>query len=300
MGDTLSYEVDEQSTLEWLKNKRNYWGKLVGDTGKRLDGFFAKENSLERTNDSFIKVALRGQQYSGESSTLKPEFKFRLDLPSLKKRLKLVIESSPEETKTLEQTKLSQPNAEREPLKDTAVGALELVAKPSRKWNGSTSVGLDFKLPADPFWRAKGSFQMDISEYWTLTLRENLYYFHESGWGESSQITAQYSQDSYVFRTTSEAKYSHSARSMYFAQIFSVLNELSAKHALNNQVGVLAQNKPIRETTSYFIKTTYRHRLYSTWLFYELTPELKFPRDDNFNLQPSLTAKIELVFSSQE
>jgi hypothetical protein len=170
----------------------------------------------------------------------------------------------------------------------------------TRKWNGSTSVGLDFKLPADPFWRAKGSFQMDISEYWTLTLRENLYYFHESGWGESSQITAQYSQDSYVFRTTSEAKYSHSARSMYFAQIFSVLNELSAKHALNNQVGVLAQNKPIRETTSYFIKTTYRHRLYSTWLFYELTPELKFPRDDNFNLQPSLTAKIELVFSSQE
>jgi len=299
-ADSSVNDNNNASTLEWLRDQRNDWGKLVGSTGKRLDGFFATESSVERSNDSFIKVSLRGQQSSGGSSTLKPEFKFRLDLPSLKDRLKLVLESSPSEKKTLEESTISQPDLANETVKDSAIGALELIAPRSHHFSGSTSIGLDFKLPADPFWRAKASYRWDISKDWDFTVRENIYYFHESGWGESSTFTFQYTQSAYVLRTASEAKYSHVERTFDFAQVFSVINELSPKDATNTQFGALGENKPKPQTTSYFIKSTYRHRLHSTWLFYEITPQLNFPRDDNFNLVPSLSAKIELVFSDKE
>lgn len=287
------------TTLEWLKNKRNNWGKLVGAAGRRLDAFFANTGAIEHSNDSFVKIGLKAEQKSGERSYLRPDFKFRLDLPALKERLKLVIESETEETKTLEETNRDR-DLEEERRSEGAVGALQIKSKPSHRWNASTSVGIDFQIPLDPFWRSKGNYSWDIDDLWQFELRQSIYHFHSSGWGETTQLEFERSGNNYVFRTKSEAKYKHLSRSMEFAQIFSVLKELSEIRAITARIGILGQNKPERQTTAYFLNTTYRRKIYSTWLFYELTPELLFPRNDNFNLQPSLTAKIELVFSSDE
>lgn len=290
---------EQEGVLSWMLQKRNDWGKLVGSTGRRLDGFFASDEAIERSNDSFVKIALIGSQYSGERSYLEPKFKFRLDLPTLKERLKIIIESEPEEIQDLEEK--NRANIEDDDkVKDTAVGAIQLKSKPSHSWNASTSVGVDFQLPADPFWRAKGNYTWDIDDRWDLYLRESIYYFHIDGWGENTQLIFERDHSSFVFRTKTEAKYNHNRRRMTFAQVFSVLKEISDKRAIHYRVGVLAQNKPERQTTSYFTNATYRRKLYSSWLFYELTPELLFPRNDNFNLQPSITARIELVFSEHE
>lgn len=295
----LPAEQAPVTALDWLKNKRNYWGKLVGDTGHRLDAFFANTSAINHSNDSYVKIALKGEQKSGERSYLRPQFKFRLDLPALKERLKLVIESETEETQSLEETNRER-TLDKNQRTEGAVGALQIQSKPSHRWNASTSVGIDFQIPLDPFWRSKANYVWTINDLWRFELRESLYHFHSSGWGETTQLEFERSGENHVFRTKTEAKYKHASRSMEFAQIFSVLKELSDIRALTSRVGILGQNKPQRQTTAYFVNTTYRRKIYSTWLFYELTPEILFPRNDNFNLQPSLTAKIELVFSSDE
>lgn len=284
--------------LEWITNKRNDWGKLIGDTGRRLDGFFASDEAIERSNDSFIKLALIGKHSKGGSSKLEPRFKFRLDLPTLEERLKIVFESEADETRTLADKSGQTGKSVNNDISESAVGALKLVAKKARKWKASASVGVDLQIPPDYFWRSKIYYRWQLAEQWNLDAQQKIYYFHKDGWGETTSLTFQRTGDFVVFRSSSQAKYLHKDRRTEFSQTWSFLKALSPIRAINFQFGILGENKPKAQVTNYFLNTIYRRKLSKEWLFYEMIPALWFPRDDHFKATPSISAKIEIVFSS--
>ncbi len=294
-------EAEESpTTMEWLREKRNYWGNIVDRTGRRLDGFFAGRNAIERSNDSFLKLGLLARQEKYGRSYLEPIIKFRLDLPTLEERLKLVFESESDDAKTLAEKNKERTNAPSQEVKETATGSLRYQTPPKKRWRASTSVGIDLELPPDYFWRARGRYRWDITTQWNFEAQQNLYYFHKDGWGETTRFTFERSSVFIVFRSTTEARYLHDERRMEFAQTYSFLRELSPIRAMNTQFGLLAENKPKPVITDYFVSTTYRRKLSQEWLFYEITPAITFPRDDSYSLSPSLVAKIEIVFSAPQ
>ena len=309
----LTPEADHQTTLtelittansptpmEWLREKRNYWGNIVDRTGRRLDGFFAGRNAIERSNDSFLKLGLLARQEKYGRGYLEPIIKFRLDLPTLEERLKLVFESESDDAKSLAEKNRERTNAPTQEVKETATGSLRYQTPAKKRWRASTSVGVDLELPPDYFWRARARYRWDITKQWNFEAQQNLYYFHKDGWGETTRFTFERSAEPFVFRSTSEARYLHRERRMEFAQTYSFLKELSPIRAMNTQFGLLAENKPKRVITDYFISTTYRRKLSQEWLFYEITPAISFPRDDSYSLSPSLVTKIEIVFSAPQ
>lgn len=297
-SDTDILHLEQNSAIAWISEKRNYWGNLVGDAGRRLDGFFASDEVIERSNNSFVKFALRGTYSRGGRSRLDPLLKFRLDLPALKERLKIVFENEADETRSLAEKNLSQIDKETDKLSDNAVGAVKLTTKKDKKWGASTSVGIDIQIPPDYFWRGKTYYRWQISQKWQLDAQQKLYYFHKDGWGETTRLSFDRNGTSGVFRSTSEARYLHDERRMEFAQTWSFLKELDPIRAVNFRLGILGENKPTAQTTDYFTEVIYRRKLSKEWLFYEITPGLLFPRENSFKATPSITAKIEIVFSS--
>lgn len=299
-------EPSEDVSMSWLSETRNAWGKTIGNAGQRLDGFFADSDVIDKTNNSFVKLALltRFSKY-GEIDT-EPLAKFRLDLPTLKKRLRFTIESEASESQTLEE-KSRENTSENEAVKtveDSTIAALKLQLKDVKDWfepeywNASTSIGAELELPVNTFWRNKISYSRQLSDLWYFNTLEKIYYFHKDGWGESTQFLFERLGDEYVFRSSSEAKYIHQDRTFEFAKRFTFLTELSAKRAISYQLGILGTNTPNPRVSSYFLNSVYRRKLMEEWLFYEITPELVFPREENFKATPSLTIKLEIVFSS--
>ncbi|MDX1451715.1 MAG: hypothetical protein R3183_04090 [Oleiphilaceae bacterium] len=295
--DTTAEEAGP-TAMDWLREKRNYWGNLVDRTGRRLDGFFAGRNAIERSNDSFVKLGLLARQERGGRSYLEPILKFRLDLPTLEERLKLVFESESDDAKSLAEKNKERTAAPDQDLKQTATGALRYQTPPEKRWRASTSVGVDLEVPPDFFWRARGRYRWDITPAWSFEAQQNVYYFHKSGWGETTRFTFERSSAELVFRTTSEARYLHDERRMEFSHGYSFLKELSPIRAINYQFGILAENKPHRVITDYYANVVYRRKLSQDWLFYEITPAVNFPRDESYSLVPSLVTKIEIVFSA--
>lgn len=304
--DTISSEQSfQESTLAWVTTKRNEWSRTLGDTGKRLDGFFADTDVIEQTNNSFLKLALRTSYAKRGELDVDPIAKFRLDLPALEERFRFTIENEPVEGQTLEET--SRENILESSSNDfnATIASFKYQFRKlkdtlkSDHWQASTSVGIDFDFPSDYFWRAKGRYNWKMSEHWNLRTSQNIYYFHREGWGEKTRFQFERDYISHVFRISSEAKYTHKLREMGFSQRFSILKELSTKRAINLQLGVLGSNRPNPRVTAYYTNTTYRRRITEDWLFYEMTPELLFARDDHFKASPSLTVKLEIVFSSQ-
>ena len=285
-------------SADWLINKRNEWSGIIGDTGAQLDGFFAGRAAEIRTNGSFLRLGFETKYEKNGELKLDPILRFKLDLPTTEERLKLVVESD-----SLEQKSLGEANRDRTLTKDErsstdTTGSLQLVSAPERKWKASTSIGLRFRNPPDPFWRAKAKRKWDISNDWTFRVLQSLYYFHEDGWGETTRLVFEKQLSSYFFRTRSEAKWEHNERTMEYAQVFSLKKELSTTRAIRYQLGILGENQPTVRTTDYYVNAAYRRLIYKDWLFYEMIPELLFPRDDSFKPNPSLTFRLEVVFSS--
>jgi hypothetical protein len=87
-----------------------------------------------------------------------------------------------------------------------------------------------------------------------------------------------------------------------FAPVFSLSQLLDEKSAVAYRLGWLGEDRPIFRTRSCYTNLTYRRSLCRHWLFFEITPELLYPRNDDFNINPSLTIPsltigVELVLS---
>ncbi|KZZ67502.1 hypothetical protein A3765_04490 [Oleiphilus sp. HI0130] len=301
----LPADTDEKpphsSTLAWLIDTRNYWGKVVGDTGAQLDGFFAGDDAIRKSNGSFLKLGFEFQQTKGGTSYFDPKVKFRLDLPTLKEKLRIVLESEPPEEQTIGEQKRPQgSNKDQKNLNDSAVGALDFELNKKRHINTSTGVGVKFGQPIDPFWRYRLNAKYAINKDWELSSYDSLYYFHSEGWGTQLNVTAQRNSPWFVFRQTSDGRYDHKTRRWELANTLSFLREIDSKRAINYQIGILGETQPEVQATGYFAHAIYRRKMHKEWLFYEMIPEIYYPKEDNWKFSPSITFKIEMVLSSEQ
>lgn len=294
-------EPGDSPTLDWIVHTRNYWGDIVGDTGSRLDGFFADEYQIEQTNSSYLKLSLQGVQYKGGSSYLYPKIKFRLDLPVTKRKFDIVFESESPESESLEDKQLSQgPNRETESIENTATGAIQFLVKQKEHWDVSMQTGVKLRLPLDPFWRTKANYSYNLNDDWRVSSNDSIYYFNSDGWGAGSNLRFERKGSWAVFRQTTDGRYTHTERRWEISHVYSFIREISPIRAINYEIGAFMQTKPDVEATGYFIHAIYRRKVYADWLFYELTPEVYYPKEDNWKFSPSISAKIEIVFSAKK
>lgn len=287
--------------MQWLVETRNYWGKVVGSTGNRLDAFFAGEDLIGKTNNSFVKVGMEFQQFKSGHSYLEPKIKFRLDLPTLEEKLRLVFESDPAEDQTIEEQKRAQgSDRDNKDLKDSTVGALDFALKPRLNWRASTGVGIKFGNPIDPFWRYRVRGIYALNKIWELSSQHSVYFFHDKGWGTKAELTWQRDGPWFVFRQTTDGRYNYDDRRWELGHTYSFLKEIDTKRAINYQVGIIAETQPEVQATGYFVHAIYRRKLHKSWLFYEMIPEIYYPKDEDWRLSPSITVKIEMVLSAKD
>lgn len=295
MNDAPSFT---EKPVDWLIEKRNEWSSMIGNTGAQLDLFFSGEEIEYKKNSSYLRLGLETKYSKQGELSFDPVFKFKLDLPTVKKNLKLVFESDIPETETLNETNLDRSLQDEDPTLSSATGALQYFFGAAKKWKTSTSLGVRLNLEPNPFWRMRMKRGWKLEHDWHFKIFQGLYYFHDDGWGETTQFMFEKPIHSYFFASKSEARWRHNARLMEYAQVFSIQKKLSAIRAMKYELGLLSENQPNVIVTDYYFKTTYRRLLYKDWLFYEVSPELLFPREDAFKANPSVLMRIEMIFSN--
>jgi len=285
-------------TSNWLIDKRNEWSSMIGNTGSQLDLFFAGEQVEYKANASYLRLALETKFSKQGELSLEPVFKFKLDLPTLKKRLKLVIESHIPEQETLSEANIDSSLQDEDPSISTTTGAFKYFFGTVKNWRTSTSIGVRLNRMLNPFWRMRMKREWDLDYDWYFKAQQRLYYFHDDGWGERTQFIFEKPFYSYFITSKSEAKWRHNERLMRYAQVFSIKKKLSSIRAIKYELGILFENQPNVIVTDYYFKMTYRRLLYKDWLFYEMSPELLFPREDSFKANPSVLMRFEVKFSN--
>ncbi|WP_239985567.1 hypothetical protein [Marinobacter salexigens] len=282
----------------FIMRQERLQGLNVQAFGKWADRTLSGEGHDLPFNDSYLRIGFATESEYGDLAQFEPEIKFRLDIPTTKRKLRLVIESESDELIPLEERQRDRQLTEPNRSSDTSTGALRYLSQVGEAVNLSNDLGARLHLPPDAFWRATAERFWKLDEDWGLRVQQRLYYFHQEGWGARSWVNAGRNiGNGWRFGSSSELSWVHKDRKFVASQIFSTWKRLNNRSSISPRVGVLGESQPSWRTTSAFADLTWRYRLHSDWLFAELIPALTFPREKSFKDQGSVLFRVEMFFS---
>ncbi|HUX90956.1 MAG TPA: hypothetical protein VMV48_09745 [Gallionellaceae bacterium] len=290
--------VAEPTILETMDAPRDYLSEKIVAFTTKVDHFFGDERYYQEYNKSVIQLELHETFAGGGNHTLGFEGKAKLDLPAAEKRFHFVIESNPEK-KTAGEVKKDQPVTPSEPTTpDKYAASLRYEKSEESLWHFSSDLGAKFQFPLDPFVRTRGSYAIQLEE-WRLKVAETLFWFSTIGLGETTQFDMErVLSEPVLFRATSTATCFESPQNCDLRQDLSVFHTLNERSALLYQASVIGVSQPQLEETAYVLLTRYRYRLHREWVFFEITPQLNFPKTDDFKLNALLLLRLELLFGA--
>jgi hypothetical protein len=78
--------------------------------------------------------------------------------------------------------------------------------------------------------------------------------------------------------------------------VFSLRQAIDESHAVDYEWVNSYQTRPINELTEIALRVRYRHSFWRRWLFGEVAPQIRFPRDMDFEGIPGILFRLEMFF----
>ena len=66
------------------------------------------------------------------------------------------------------------------------------------------------------------------------------------------------------------------------------------------QASVLGVTRPQTQVMDYVLLLVYRYRLHREWIFFELSPQLHFPKERDFQPSGLLSMRLEFLFDKSK
>lgn len=286
----------ELGIIEKLEVQRDIFSQKIVAFTKSVDQFFGDERYFQENNKSVIQFNLSQTIAQGGSRPFGFEGQAKLDLPAAQRRFQFVLEVNPEKKSTGE-VKKDQPATKTEVAKPEQYAAsLRYEKSEEAQWHFSSDAGIKFQFPLDPFLRARGSYAFQIEE-WRLKLAESVFWFSTIGLGETTQLDMErVLSASLLFRATSTATCMESPQKCDLRQDLSFFHTRDERTALLYQASVIGTNSPSLQETAYVLLMRYRRQMHKEWVFFEVTPQLNFPKTDAFRLNASILFRLEMLF----
>jgi hypothetical protein len=189
---------------------------------------------------------------------------------------------------------------------DSYGAALRFENSDDSPWRLSVDGGLKFvgiedvmrvhQITVDPFMRTRGSVKKGAGPV-QLQLAQSLFWFNSIGMGESTQFDADYHfSDPLLFRATSIATWLRDNPNFKLHQDFSLYQTLNEHASVLYQLAANGQTQPQGEVSEYVALVLYRQRFYRDWMFFELSPQLHYPKADSYHLNAQFIARLEVLF----
>jgi len=257
-----------------------------------VDDFFGDERTDVESRGT--RVRLRTGPAFQENGLERFDFNvdLRVSLPKTEKRLKLVIEGDSEDTPGAAQDSLQRT------VEDTDYSAsLLLQFKEEVKQNIGVDLGARFTLPVDPFARLRVRRSIFPGQ-WEVRGVASARYFLEAKF--EAVLSLDFDREltpKHLFRSRTRGDWTEKS------EIWNLSHTLALFHTFSDTIGLTTEAAILWDTAeatlstgNYLARFTFRQRLYHSWIFWEVVPEVQFPRDEGYEITPILNIKLELIF----
>lgn len=289
------------NSTNWIMQQRDIHSDRVETLGDWADGILSGEAIRNPGNESYLRLGFATRWEKSNWVDFKPEARFRLDLPTVKDKFRLVVENAPDEFVPLREQNQDRSLTDDERSDSRTTGALRYLAPLTERWSLSNDVGIRFRWPLNPFWRTRLQARWDLGDNWLLDVEQRFFYFHADGWGERTHVVfSRYFTEAYHLTVGSDLQWVDRDSEFEWTQGTYLDHFIDNRNQLSYRIGVAGDSKPSWRPTLYFADASWRYRLHDDWLYGEIIPSLEFPREDDFKENPAITLRIEMYFAGDD
>ncbi len=299
------------STETFIDRQQENISNALSNTVGWFDRFFTPPREEIETNDSFLRVIGNFSWVDHEGLLFKPRFRFRIKVPGLKNRLRLIAEGEDEEEEV--NTRRTAKGTTRPPIDQrTSIRA--------RNDTRDRSVGLQFmgvnwsRFRADVDLKFRSEFEPEVVTrlrqrfIWKNKtegrITERLFWREKEGYGETTQFEIdRVFTDKTQLTWTTAGTYSEKSREVSGMNwstglVYGVL--VSSKIAVSALALAQGPTRPHSVVGNYHGGVIYRQNILRPWFFFEIEPAVDFNRlSPGFETIPSLTFRMEILFRKE-
>ncbi|NOY61871.1 MAG: hypothetical protein GXP10_01740 [Gammaproteobacteria bacterium] len=286
---SLSYLTQLQAPRDTISNQLNNFANW-------LDSFFENERFDEESRGNHLRL----RTSSVWSQKSKPQYdanlRLKLELPNTKKRLRFVIESNSEEETEDDTSRGERTLTEAVASQEQSV-TLQYIPKATSKRNVNFSSGVKLRSAPDLFSRLRLR-QTTFLEEWTLRATQTFLWFESGGFSSKTRVDFEHLFNKHYFlRISSQAIWRETTQLFDLSQSVSLFHYLNKHNVISYGVSLYGTNEPAVHATDYVVSLNWRRQIHQNWVFLDIRPQLRFPKEEKFHATASLAVQLEIIFS---
>ncbi len=267
-------------------------------TADWVDSFFDDDRIVEEEDRSTLRVYTTVSKREGESVDLNVRFRLRLALPGARERLSLLVSGDDEENVRPD----SDPNDfSRDVFKgrneENTSTSLWYSFLSDDKRHLSASVGFRLSSGSLIFYAGPRYRQLFSYGEWDMRFIETMRYYTENGWESRTILDVERPVfENCLFRTTFDGTWLEDVPGYTYNTNFVLFQSLKLNRALQYEWVNTMRTRPNHQLSSTTFKVRYRQQFWKPWLFFEIVPEIQFPRERDWDLTPGIYVRLEVIF----
>jgi hypothetical protein len=269
----------------WLDQTHDFVDKNLCEPAVWFDSFFGEDRLLEDVRPGIYSTLRESARWvEGKGITYINDFSLRVRLPRLERLLKKARIYLVSESKIDQLT--AQPGQPVNPATDPATGirrpALEVRGDILSRLRSLVSIdaGIKVHLPLDPFVRVRYQYTRPLGGPYLLRFSETLLERYREHFSETSQLDLERKISAFtILRWSNFATYTEGTAGVAWNTGPSLITQLTPKSAIAYSANMWGVSHPEWTIQNYRLATLYRRNFYRSWLFFELLPEVTWPKD---------------------
>lgn len=263
-----------------------------------LDSFFEDKRTLREANQSYLRVRYEFFKEKNTPQDLTPSFSLRLRLPKLQRKTHLVFESESaaeaDNAIDLERTTVT----EREQAEKRRVSAaINFIPRLTDKESFLIRSGAQLSQGKPVAFIGPRYRSLKPFETWNFRFTQEVIYRTDTRWQAETLLDFERQLPYDLFlRAFIDGVWLENTYGYFYSLNCSILQPLALTHAVQYRWSNNFVTRPSHELSSIDLTIQYRHTLWRKWLFFELIPQCRFPRDRNFEATPGIKIRLEMFF----
>lgn len=296
-------QTESSDLPNWMARKISpvHYGlnEFVDNTSRGIDRFFGTDESLLVENKSFIRLGQSIRFVPGGHST-DTSLRFRLDLPTTRKKLRLVIESNVSELDPL-LGRDSEPNRNTDNIEnsESTLGLESQSAlKDPNEWDGRIGAGVRFRSGLDPYIRytARKDFRFENSA-WSAKSFNRLIYYDERGYQIRANVDFNRPLDhAWSFRALTQLDWQQFRKDTFYIQSFELNQIVDQRNAMRYAILFLGDTAQQPSLFDKVLQVYWRRDIHNKFVYLDVIPEYHWPGSSLQDPFFSLTLRLEMFF----
>ena len=163
----------------------------------------------------------------------------------------------------------------------------------------SIDTGIKIQVPLGPFARMRYQYTKPFGDNYVIRLTETGLWRYTERFTETSQLDLEREISTFtLLRWRNYATVTDGMAGVTWNSGISLITELTPKSAISLDTSMWGVNHPDWTIQNYRVGSRYRRNMYRPWLFFEMEPEVTWPKEDGVPMHSvyAVTATVEIQF----